>query len=123
MLSIIASIALGCVMCGAGAAKIAMGRGWSNSAESMGSPRWVVPFVPWIEITIGAALIAQWQRRASAVSAGFVLVSFTVLIMANLLRGRRPQCACFGTWSTRRLGWGHVVRNVALLALAAVAAI
>lgn len=123
MLAIIASIALGCVMCGAGAAKIAMGRGWSESAVSMGAPRWVIPFVPWIEIGIGAALISQWQRRESAMSAGVVLIAFSVLIVVNLLRGRRPQCACFGAWSARQLGWGHLVRNVALVVLAAVAAI
>jgi hypothetical protein len=50
-----------------------------------------------------------------------VLVGFTVLILRRLAEGRRPPCACFGAWSTKPLGRGHVVRNLGFIALAVVA--
>lgn len=121
MLDVVAAVVLGCVMCAAGASKIAVGQAWSVEAASMGAPRFVVPFIPWIEIVSGALLIAQWQRRPVAVGVGVLLIVFTGLIVSNLSRGRRPHCACFGAWSTRQLGWGHLVRNAGLIALAVIA--
>jgi hypothetical protein len=50
-----------------------------------------------------------------------VLVGFTVLILRRLAEGRRPPCACFGAWSTKPLGRGHVVRNLCFIGLAVVA--
>lgn len=90
-------------------------------ATLLGAPRLVVPVLPWIEVLLGALLIAQWQRRPMAIAAGAMLVAFTALILANLARGRRPRCACFGSWSSRPLGWRHVARNAVLVALALVA--
>lgn len=107
-------------MCIAGAAKVVAGRSWIVEATSLGAPRAAIPLVPWIEISTGALLIARWQQNHVAIIVGLMLIAFTVLIVGNLARGRRPNCACFGTWSSRRLGWGHVLRNLALLALAAV---
>jgi hypothetical protein len=40
-----------------------------------------------------------------------------------LLDGRHPPCACFGALSRRPIGWGSVVRNLVLLALAVTAAL
>jgi hypothetical protein len=39
----------------------------------------------------------------------------------HLVAGRRPECACFGAWSAKPIGVGHVVRNGVLLALAVLA--
>ena len=120
MLSVLASITLGCFMCAAGAAKVIMGSRWPVEAASMGAPRLIVPILPWIEILSGALLVAQWQRQLMAVVVGVMLMGFTFVIISQLARGRHPQCACFGSWSTRPLGWRHVVRNAALLVLAIV---
>ena len=49
-----------------------------------------------------------------------VLVAFTALIVARLAAGQRPPCACYGAWSSRPIGPGHVARNVAMIGLAAV---
>jgi hypothetical protein len=44
-----------------------------------------------------------------------------VLILRRLAEGQRPPCACFGAWSTKPLGRGHVVRNLGFIGLAVVA--
>jgi hypothetical protein len=49
------------------------------------------------------------------------LQAFTLLLLANLGRGHRPVCACFGSWSAKPIGTGHVVRNVAMMVLAVIA--
>ncbi len=118
MFETISSLILGCVMCVAGATKIAMGKRWPVEAESMGAPRIVVPAVPWVEIVSGALLIAQWKREVIALVVASLLVAFSALIVRNLIVGNRPRCACFGTWSARPLGWGHVLRNAGLITLA-----
>lgn len=89
----------------------------------MGAPRPIVPVLPWIELVCGALLIAQWQRQVISLIVGSMLVVFTVAIIVQLARGRRPSCACFGSWSARPLGWRHVARNAALLVLAVVVAV
>lgn len=120
MYASIASLILGVVMCGAGGSKVAMGARWPVEAASMRAPTFAIPFVPWIEIVTGGLLIAQWQRQFVAVFVAVLLVMFTALIIWNLAEGNRPQCACFGTWSARTLGWRHVVRNLSLILLAVV---
>lgn len=121
MIGLIASVVLGCVMCAAGASKIVMGKRWSVEAASMGAPRFVIPFVPWIEVVTGGLLIAQWQRRLTALAIAGLLITFSALIVKNLATGNRPRCACFGTWAARPLSWVHVLRNCFLLALAVTA--
>ena len=123
MIPVVASVVLGCFMCAAGAAKVAMGARWPVEAATMGAPRPIVPVLPWIELVCGALLIAQWQRQVFSLIVGSMLVVFTVAIIVQLARGRRPSCACFGSWSARPLGWRHVARNAALLVLAVVVAV
>jgi hypothetical protein len=45
------------------------------------------------------------------------------LLAVRLKEGRRPPCACFGPWSARPIGPGSIARNVALIALALLAAL
>jgi len=123
MLAVVAAVVLGALMCAAGGAKVVMGARWSVDARAMGAPAWVAPIVPWFEIALGASLVAQLWRPAMAVVAMITLQVFTLLIIAQLSRGRRPVCACFGAWSARPLGAGHVVRNVAMMVLAVLALI
>lgn len=120
-LRLVTSIALGLVMCAAGASKIRMGRVWIEQGRVLGAPIAVLPFVPWIEIVVGALLIAQIATTAVSIAALILLQLFTLLIIVNLGRGHRPVCACFGSWSAKPLGWSHVVRNVAFMVLAVLA--
>ncbi len=81
----------------------------------------MIPVLPWFEIALGAALVVQVSRVAAAVIALAVLVAMTALIVRRLAQGEHPPCACFGAWSAKPLGWGHVARNGVLMLLAVVA--
>jgi uncharacterized membrane protein YphA (DoxX/SURF4 family) len=116
-----ASILLGLVFVVSGGAKIAAGPSWPQQARALGAPRSVVPVLPWVEIVLGAVLVTQLAPVAAGVVALVVLVAFTALIVRRLSEGEHPPCACFGAWSAKPLGPGHVVRNVVFMALGVVA--
>lgn len=118
-----AAILVGAAFLVAGGAKIAAGAAWPAQAADLGAPAFVVPFVPWLEILVGAALCAQLARPVTGAVAAAMMVAFSALLVLRLAQGRRPPCACFGSWSAKPLGWKHLVRNAALLALALVAAL
>ena len=118
---LVASILLGLVFLVSGGSKLAAGPGWPEQARGLGAPSFVVPVVPWFELVLGAVLVVQLAPTLAAVVALLVLVGFTVLILRRLAEGRHPPCACFGAWSTKPLGLGHVVRNFGFIGLAVVA--
>ncbi len=120
--AVVAAVVLGAAFVVAGASKIAMGEQWSAQAGDLGAPGPVIPLVPWVELVIGALLVVQFARTVTALVALAVLVVFTGLLVLRLAQGRRPPCACFGAWSATPIGPRHVARNVALMALAVVAA-
>jgi uncharacterized membrane protein YphA (DoxX/SURF4 family) len=117
---LVASVALGLIFLVSGGSKIAAGPAWPQEAREMGAPTIVVPVLPWVEIVLGAVLAMQLVPIAAGIAALVLLVAFTALIVRRLTEGRRPPCACFGSWSSRPLGPGHVVRNVVFAALAVV---
>ena len=119
--SLIASIVLGLTFVVAGGSKIAAGPSWPVHVRELGAPSIAAPVLPWVELLVGAALIAQLFEPIAAWSAIALTVAFTALIARRLLQGRRPVCACFGAWSAKPIGLGHLVRNAALLALGVLA--
>ena len=116
-----ASILVGLAFVLAGASKLALGKAWPEQARGMGAPRWAAVVVPWVELAIGAALVAQLAKPYAACAAIGILLLFTALIVRHLVAGRHPQCACFGAWSAKPIGPAHVIRNTTLLALALLA--
>ncbi len=120
MLGVIASVILGGVMCVAGGSKIAMGGRWPVEAATLGAPKFVAPIVPWIEIALGALLIVQLKPEVVGTLSVALLVAFTLLIIRQLQKGKRPVCACFGSWSSKPLSWNHVARNAGFIALAVI---
>ena len=122
-LAVAAAVLVGVAFLAAGVFKLADGPAWPKQAADMGVGRPLAMIVPWVELAVGAALVAQLVRPWPAVVALSILVVFTLVIARRLLDGSRPPCACFGSRSNRPLGAVHVVRNVALMALAAVAAV
>ena len=120
MLGVIASVILGAVMCVAGGSKIAMGNRWPVEAQALGAPKLIAPIVPWCEIALGALLVVQLKPEVIGALSLALLVAFTLLIMRQLRNGQRPACACFGSWSSKPLGWQHVARNVGFIALAVI---
>lgn len=121
VVALIASIALGMVFLVSGGSKLAAGPEWPQQAAGLGAPSVVVPVLPWLEIVLGAVLVMQLAPVAAAVAAIVVLVAFTALIVRRLAEGRHPPCACFGAWSSKPLGAGHVVRNAGFVLLGVLA--
>lgn len=119
----IAAVALGVAMTLAGAAKVAAGPQWPAQAAALGAPGIAVPVLPWFEIVLGGLLCAQVARPVVGVLTIALLIAFTALIVLRLAQGRRPPCACFGSWSATPLGWRHLVRNAALIVVAIVAVV
>ncbi len=121
-LAVAASILVGAAFLLAGGAKIASGPLWRVQASALGAPRFTIAAVPWIEIIVGALLCAQVARPIPALIAIVTLLVFSGLLSVRLAAGQHPPCACFGSWSAKPLSWRHLVRNAALIVLAAVAA-
>jgi Methylamine utilisation protein MauE len=122
MLAVLASAALGVVLLWSGGSKRVTPQQWRSQALQFGTPSWLVPVLPWVELALGGALVAQLLAPWPAAAAGALLVVFTVALVRHLAQGRRPPCACFGTGG-RPISWWSVVRNLALLTLAVVAGV
>jgi uncharacterized membrane protein YphA (DoxX/SURF4 family) len=120
---IVAAVVLGAVFLVAGVTKIASAQQWRLQSADLGVPAPIATTVPFIELVVGALFVAQVARREVALLAGALLLAFTALLVVRLLQGRRPPCACFGSWTTKPIGWGDVARNVAFLVLAALVAL
>lgn len=121
IVGLVASILVGLVFVAAGGSKLAAGPGWPASAKEMGAPAVTIPFVPWVELAVGATLIAQLATPVPAILAMLLLVAFTVLIVVRLSGDDSPSCACFGSWSAEPIGRVHVIRNLVLIGLAILA--
>ena len=118
-----ASVLLGALFLGAGVTKVANPQQWRAQSAELGVPDAVATVMPYVELSVGALLIAQLARRPVAVVAGLLLIAFTTLLVVRLLQGRRPPCACFGAWTANPIGWSNVARNAAFIALALVVAL
>ena len=120
LLGAVPSLALGAIFLVAGGSKIAAGTAWPRQAAELGAPRSVALVLPWWELTLGAVLAVHLATRIVGVLALLSLLGFTAALVVRLEQGRHPLCACFGAWRATPIGWGHVARNVAFVALAVV---
>jgi hypothetical protein len=117
----LAAVVLGAVLVVAAGAKLAQ-PGWARrGAAGLGVPVWLAAAVPVVELVLGSLLVAGLLPPWAALAAALLLAAFTAALLRVLARGEHPVCACFGSLTTGRVGWWSVARNVALLALAAVA--
>ena len=119
----LAAIGIGAMFVVSGVYKLADGPAWPQQAADMGVSRPLALAVPWYELVLGAALITSLFSPWAEFVAVVTLLVFTLVIVRRLLDGSRPPCACFGSRSKRPLGRRHVIRNLALLAVALVAAV
>lgn len=121
IVSAIAGVLLGLAFVVAGASKLAAREAWPAQAIGLGAPFFVVPYVPWVELAVGACLIAQLYEPIPALVAIALLLLFSLLISKRLAEGERPACACFGAWSAKPIGPEHLARNAGLLVLGVLA--
>jgi uncharacterized membrane protein YphA (DoxX/SURF4 family) len=122
-LGVAAAVVVAGVLLVSGIAKLASPREWRTQSAGLGVSRPIAEIVPYVELVIGALLLVQWQRHLVAWFAVGLLCAFTVLIAVRLAQGQRPPCACFGSWSSRPIGVGHLVRNVVFIAVGVLAAV
>lgn len=117
----LAAILLGAVFVVAAVSKLVAGTTWVGQARELGAPAPVATALPGVELVIGALLVAGIGAPVPAVVAAVMLLAFSVAIARQLVDGRHPPCACFGAWSPRPLGEGHLLRNAGLIVLALLA--
>jgi uncharacterized membrane protein YphA (DoxX/SURF4 family) len=117
----LAAIGLGAVFVVAAVTKMVAGGSWVAQARDLGAPTPMAVVLPGVELVVGALLIAGVASPVPAIVAAVLLVVFSIGIGRQLVDGRHPPCACFGSWSRRPLGEGHLVRNAGLFLVALVA--
>ena len=105
----------------AGASKLAAGPAWPVQAAGLGVSGPVVVIVPWFELVVGSLTALGVASPWPAVAAAVLLAVFTALLARLLLQGKHPPCACFGAWSAKPIGVGHLIRNGLLLVAAVIA--
>jgi uncharacterized membrane protein YphA (DoxX/SURF4 family) len=119
---VVARALVGLVLLAAGALK-ARDPSWPESARRFGLPRPAAIALPWLEVAIGALLVAQYGGRATALAALVLLAAFTAGVALRVSRHDDVPCACFGALSTARVTGRTLARNVVLIALAAAGAL
>lgn len=85
----------------------------------------VVPFaraLPVLESLAAIGLLFEPVRVPAALVCAGLLLVFALAMGINILRGRTDiDCGCFVGHSRQRIGWSLVLRNLVLLATAALA--
>ncbi len=119
----VAAAIVGAVFLVAAVSKLAAPQEWRAQARGLGVPDAVALVVPYVEAALGAVLVVQLGRHVVAWLAVALLLVMTLLLVRRLAQGEHPPCACFGAWSAKPIGAGHVGRNLAFIALAATAAV
>jgi peroxiredoxin len=107
----------------AGGTKLGDRSGTVQAVLDFGLPAPLAPLIarmlPVVELLIGLALLLPlgliWY---GAVGALVLLIGFTIAMVLTLVRGRRPDCNCFGQLHSAPISWKTIVRNVILMVLA-----
>src|SRR5918998_1880730 len=119
---LLARLLLAAVFGVAGVAKLADRAGSRRAATDFGVPAALAPalgiLLPLAELALAVALILVSSAWWGAVGALALLLLFVVGIAANLVRGRKPECRCFGQLHSGPAGPKTLVRNGVLAAVA-----
>ena len=118
-----ARLLLAAVFVVAGVAKLADREGSRRAVAAFGVPSALAAplgiLLPLAELAVAAALIPTSTAFWGAVGALVLLLLFVAGIGANLARGRRPDCHCFGQLHSSPAGWSTLARNGVLATVAA----
>ncbi len=117
-------VALAAVLAVSGAAKLLDRAGTREAVAGFGVPTGLVAPVAAVlapaELVTALLLVLPPTRSAGLVLAALLLLAFTVVVVLALRAGRRPECHCFGRIGGADVSGRTVVRNLVLLAVAAV---
>src|SRR5215208_4639064 len=123
LLTLFARLLLASVFAVSGAAKLADRAGSRRAMADFGLPADLSAplgiLLPLAELAVAVALIPTTSALWGALGALVLLLLFVAGIGANLARGRRPECRCFGQLYSAPAGWKTLARNGALAAVAA----
>lgn len=106
----------------AGSTKVVDPAGSRKALRDFGLPSALagpmVLLLPLLEILIAAALIPNETAWFGACGALALLAFFVIGVTAAMVRGRKPDCHCFGQLHSEPVGWQTLVRNAVLAAVA-----
>jgi len=124
-LAVVARFALAAVFLAAGVAKVSRRSEFVDAVRNYAlvpeQPSVVIGrLLPAVEVLLGVMLFAGIALREAASVTGVALLTFSVAIAVNLLRGREIECGCFGLIAEPTLGWTSVIRNFVLITMAGV---
>jgi methylamine dehydrogenase accessory protein MauD len=106
----------------AGVTKLADRAGSNKALVDFGVPASLAAplgvLLPLAELAVAVALIPASTAWWGGAGALVLLLLFVVGISANLARGRKPECHCFGQLHSEPAGWKTLVRNGVLAAVA-----
>lgn len=118
-----ARVILASVFLLAGTAKFVDPVGSRKALRDFGLPpllaRPLVVLLPLLELAVAAILIPVSLAWYGAWGALGLLTAFLAAVGIAMLRGRKPDCHCFGQLHSAPVGWSTLVRNIALAACAA----
>ncbi len=90
-------------------------------------PRGVVApmaiLMPFVEVGLGAFLVAGLFTRTVAGIAAVLLLVFDLAIASAVMRGLQLSCGCFGPNDTSVTTWGEVARDAIFVVLAVLVAL
>ena len=95
----------------------------SVALAAFGAPAPVVTarVLPAVETALAVALLAFPDHPVPGLAALATVAAFTVVVARRLAQGRAVPCPCFGAREGRPVSGATLVRNLALLLLAALA--
>ncbi len=122
-LTLVAALTLAGVFGIAGVAKLRNLEGTRTAVRAFGGSVLLVPTIarllPLVELVVAVALLVPTTRVAGAAGALGLLALFSAVIAANLARGKKPECHCFGQLHSAPTGWQTLARNGLLGGVAA----
>lgn len=108
----------------AGISKLLDASGMRKSLLDFGVPgsltRRAAFLLPAAELACAMALLPAGLALWGAIGTLILLFLFIAAIAANMARGKRPECHCFGQLHSEPVGWSTLVRNLVLSAMASV---
>jgi thiol-disulfide isomerase/thioredoxin len=114
---------LAAVLAVAALAKLADREGSRQAVVAFGAPRSAAAplalVLPVAELAVAVLLLPAATALAGALGALVLLLLFSAAIALNLVRGREPECHCFGQLHSAPAGPGALVRNGLLAVVAA----
>ena len=119
---LVARLLLAGVFLVAGAAKLTDRPGSRQAVTDFGLPAALATplglLLPLAELAVAAALIPTATAWWGGIGALALLLLFVAGISINLLRGKKPDCHCFGQLHSAPAGWKTLLRNGLLAAVA-----